>query len=41
MKTLLVVVALVISQCFQSQKIVYFDSEWNEIKNKKEEKKLK
>ena len=36
MKTLLVVAALVISQCFQAQKIVYFDSEWNEIKNKKE-----
>ena len=36
MRTFFVVAALVVSQCFHAQKIIYFDSEWNEIKNKKE-----
>ena len=35
MRTFFVVAALVVSQCFHAQKIIYFDSEWNEIKNKK------
>jgi len=36
MRTFFVVAALVVSQCFHAQKIIYFDCEWNEIKNKKE-----
>mgnify|MGYP001691130767 FL=1 len=36
MRTFFVIMALVVSQCFHAQKIIYFDSEWNEIKNKKE-----
>jgi len=35
MRTFFVVAALVVSQCFHAQKIIYFDSEGNEIKNKK------